>query len=46
MSFFSVYLDVGMAASDSATFAFTFANAFSRFWDIKITQIPCNVRYE
>lgn len=41
-----MYLDVGTAASDSATFAFTFANAFSRFWDIKITQIPCNVRYD
>ena len=41
-----VYLDVGQGSSDSATLAFTFSGTYSRFWDIKITQIPCNVNYE
>ena len=43
---FTVYLDIGRVASDSATLAFTFAGTFSRYWDIKITQIPCDVNYE
>ena len=42
----TVYLDVGRQASDSATLAFTFSGTLSRFWDIKVTQIPCNVNYE
>ena len=41
-----VYLDVGRGSSDTATLAFTFSGTFSRYWDIKITQIPCDVTYE
>merc|ERR1712156_850825 len=43
-----VYLDLGNLASDTATLAFTFSGTetFSRFWDIKVTQIPCNVNYD
>ena len=42
----SVYLDLGRGASDSATLAFTFSGTLSRYWDIKVTQIPCDVTYE
>ena len=41
-----VYLDVGRISSDSASLAFTFSGTFSRYWDIKVTQIPCDVTYE
>lgn len=41
-----IYLDLGRQSSDSATLAFTFTGAFSRYWDIKVTQIPCNVNYD
>ena len=43
---FSVYLDLGRGSSDSATLAFTFSGTLSRYWDIKVTQIPCDVTYE
>ena len=39
-------LDIGRGSSDSATLAFTFSGTFSRYWDIKITQIPCGVAYD
>ena len=42
----TVYLDLGRQASDTATLAFTFSGTFSRYWDIKVTQIPCDVNYE
>ena len=45
-SYILVYLDVGRGASDCATLAFTFSGTFSRYWDIKVTQIPCDVNYE
>ena len=41
-----MYLDIGRGSSDSATLAFTFSGTFSRYWDIKITQIPCGVAYD
>ena len=41
-----MYLDIGRGSSDSATLAFTFSGTFSRYWDIKITQIPCGVIYD
>ena len=41
-----VYLDLGRQSSDTATLAFTFSGTFSRYWDIKVTQIPCDVNYE
>jgi len=40
-----VYLDLGQSASDAATLAFTFSGTLSRYWDIKVTQIPCNSIY-
>ena len=42
----TVYLDLGRQSSDTATLAFTFSGTFSRYWDIKVTQIPCDVNYE
>ena len=45
MIFVSVYLDVGLESTDSATLAFTFSGTFSRYWDIKISQISCGVKY-
>ena len=41
-----MYLDIGQGSSDSATLAFTFSGTFSRYWDIKVTQIPCGVTYD
>jgi len=47
-----VYLDLGRQAADTATLAFTFggttaaARAANRYWDIKVTQIPCNSNYD
>merc|ERR1711971_1377370 len=41
-----VYLDLGQSASDAATLAFTFSGTLSRYWDIKVTQIPCNSIYD
>ena len=34
--------------ADTATLAFTFTGTttFSRYWDIKVTQVPCDVNYE
>ena len=46
INYILVYLDVGRGASDCATLAFTFSGTFSRYWDIKVTQIPCDVNYE
>ena len=43
---FAVYLDLGRVSSDSATLGFTFAGSSSRYWDIKVSQIPCDVNYE
>ena len=43
---FSVYLDVGALSTDSATVSFAFSGSFSRYWDIKVTQIPCNANYK
>jgi len=41
-----LYLDLGRQSSDTATLAFTFSGTFSRYWDIKVTQIPCDVNYD
>ena len=46
-----VYLDAGTLPGDTAMITFTFDSTvgtgdFSRFWDIKVTQIPCNSKYE
>jgi len=46
-----LYLDVGKLPSDTAMITFTFdsdvaAGDFSRFWDIKVTQIPCRSKYD
>ena len=43
---FSVYLDIGRGSSDTANLAFTFSGTFSRYFDIKVTQIPCDVNYD
>jgi len=41
-----LYLDVGTVSTDTATLAFAFSTTtFNRFWDIKVTQIPCNSNY-
>ena len=43
---FSVYVDLGSGASDSATLALAFQNAnTNRKWDIKVAQIPCGATY-
>ena len=49
--FILVYLDAGTLPGDTAMITFTFDSTvgtgdFSRFWDIKVTQIPCNSKYE
>ena len=43
---FLVYLDIGRGSSDTANLAFTFSGTFSRYFDIKVTQIPCDVNYD
>ena len=48
-----MYLDAGTGSSDTATLAFAFTDQTggnpnslnTRFWDIKVTQIPCNAAY-
>jgi len=48
-----MYLDAGTGSSDTATLAFAFTSQTggnpnslnTRFWDIKVTQIPCNAAY-
>ena len=40
-----VYIDAGAACSNTATLAFTFTNAQSRQFDIKVSQIPCGSEY-
>ena len=42
----AVYLEAGTQSTDTATLAFAFSGTFNRFWDIKVTQIPCNSNYE
>ena len=48
-----VYIDAGAQCTDTGTINFSaFSNAnptittFSRFWDIKVSQIPCNANFE
>ena len=40
---FTVYVDMGMLSTDTATLAFTFGTTAStaRTWEIKVSQIPC-----
>lgn len=44
-----VYVDIGTGASDSATLNFDFTNADTlsntRFFEIKVTQLPCSNEY-
>ena len=39
----TVYVDMGMLSTDTATLAFTFGTTAStaRTWEIKVSQIPC-----
>ena len=42
---YTVYVDIGANAGDTATLAFAFSSAVttaSRMFDIKVTQIECN----
>nr|XP_040574106.1 uncharacterized protein LOC121123088 [Lepeophtheirus salmonis] len=39
-----IYLDIGRMTTDTATLNFAFTGVFNRFYDVKITQIPCNSR--
>jgi len=40
---FTVYVDIGNQASDTATLNFAFATASTiRNWEIKVTQIECS----
>ena len=49
-----VYIDAGTQCTDTGTIDFSsFSNAngvavtsFNRFWDIKVSQIPCDSNYE
>ena len=49
-----VYIDAGTQCSNTGTIDFnSFSNAngvnvasFNRFWDIKVSQIPCDSNYE
>ena len=45
---FSVYIDLGRGASDTATIALSFGDSSSsqNKWDIKVAQIPCGANYE
>ena len=43
--YFTVYVDMGAQASDTATLNFAFSGASSnRAWEVKATQIPCASR--
>ena len=45
---FSVYLDAGTLSTDTAMITFTFDSTIThnRFWDIKVSQIPCRSKAE
>jgi len=40
-----VYIDAGTLSTDTATLNFAFSGDFSRYWDVKVTQIPCGTNY-
>jgi len=40
-----VYIDMGAGASDTAQLAFTFSGTYSRFYEIKVTQVECSNEY-
>ena len=44
--FFSVYVDMGTLASDTATLSFAFKGESTlRAWEVKVSQIPCAASY-
>ncbi len=40
-----MYIDAGTLSTDTATLNFAFSGSFSRYWDVKVTQIPCGTNY-
>ena len=40
-----MYIDAGTLSTDTATLNFAFSGTFSRYWDVKVTQIPCGTNY-
>ena len=44
--FFSVYVDMGTLAGDTATLNFAFGgDSSNRAWEVKVSQVPCAARY-
>ena len=47
---FPVYIDMGTGASDTATLNFDFTDSTSlqnsRFFEVKVTQLPCSSEYK
>ena len=41
-----VYVDLGTGASDTATLNFALSGSYSRYYEIKITQLPCSSEYQ
>ena len=50
IQFSSVYVDIGTGASDTATLNFDFSDSTalqnSRFFEVKVTQLPCSSEYK
>ena len=46
INIFSVYVDMGTLASDTATLSFAFKGESTlRAWEVKVSQIPCAASY-
>ena len=42
-----VYIDMGQGATDTATLNFDIGSGtYSRFYEIKVTQLPCSSEYQ
>jgi len=40
-----VYVDMGTQASESVALSFDFTGTYSRFFEVKVTQLPCTSEY-
>jgi len=40
-----VYVDLGASSADTATLAFAFSGTYDRYYEIKVTQLPCTSEY-
>ena len=41
-----VYVDMGTQASESVSLSFDFTGTYSRFFEVKVTQLPCSSEYK